>query len=141
MARRKERVELTLKNGARADARHVLAVLGALRAMLELDPKRFGLLLALGQSERSADASADARALEDLKREGFVGPDGKILPDVADILLSSLEMRGDGPVLVNPFRLQSEAERIMADRAQQQNDDVLLKAIFGRRRPRGTSRD
>ena len=83
-----------LKNGATADVRGVVIVLGDLRAMLDVHPEKLDSLLSLAQGQMAREEH-----VKEFQERNYVGPSGKVRQDVADVLLSSFQMRADGPVL------------------------------------------
>jgi hypothetical protein len=126
-----QRPQLRLKNGAMADVRSALIVLGGLRAQQRVRPHVFQTLLALA---RGKPEEADPEHIEPLTQERYLGPDGKVRQDVADVLLSALQWQGDGAVLVNPFKLEGEADRAVVERTEQQIARGYLDLFPGLRR-------
>ncbi len=134
-----QKPKLQLKNGTMADVEGTLFTLGYLRYLLDVEPKLFDALLALVQ-DRPQDA--DPKQVQALPKGAFFGPDGRVKSDVADVLLSSyVEVPGEGPVLVNPFKLQNETDKLLVERtakemaqADRQFGKWLLRFFGGRPR-------
>jgi hypothetical protein len=133
----REKPKLRLKNGAMADVRLAMYVLEELRVKIDQSPEAFQALLALAHGHPD---QADPYQVDGLKRRGWVGKDGHVRQDVADVLLSSLEMTPEGPVLVNPFKLQNKREQRIADKAQEDGDRFWLDIVYGKNRKPPPSR-
>jgi hypothetical protein len=130
-----QRPKLPLKHsGELVDVRHALSVVEALRAKQRVFPDRFEALVAVAQGRPE---EAGAKHLESLKQDRYLGPDGKVRPDIAAILASALETRDNTHVLVQPFRLTSEQEKLIADQALEQNARTLIDMVFPSRSGRG----
>jgi hypothetical protein len=132
-------LKLLLKNGKLVNVEDALIELEGLRETQESFPGEFQAMVALAQGRPQ---EAHPRHLKSLRRYGLIGRDGALWPLTADVLLSSLEMSPEGPVLVNPFKLSSQAEKLLAERA---DDDlgrrIRESALRGIRRARGRSED
>jgi hypothetical protein len=132
-----QRAKLPLKSsGVLADVRHILNVLEDLRSKQRVRPQEFEALVAIHQG-RPQDAGPNE--IKYLKDHDLVGADGHISPDVAAVLASGLEVRDNSYVLVQPFRLSSEQDRVIANQAEEQNTRALFDLFLGRDRP-GRSR-
>jgi hypothetical protein len=132
-----KRAMLPLKSsGGLADVRHILNLLEDLRSKQRVRPQEFEALIAIYQG-RPQDAGPNE--IKYLKDHDLLRADGHISPDVAAILDSGLEIRDNSYVLVQPFRLSSEQDRLIADQADEQNDRALIDLVLGRDRP-GRSR-
>lgn len=105
---KKERPKFTLRNGDQVDAKRALAYSERFETMLELRPNKFRALLAIVQN-RPEDASPEQ--VEMLKAEGLLNQDGSAPSDVRSIVLSSYRETREGPVFVNPVRLESEEDK------------------------------
>lgn len=105
--------KFTLKNGDQIDARWAILLYDRLRAMQAVHPKRLKSLLALAP-DRPNDVPTDH--LELFKEGGLADSAGAISPDVRGVLLSSYQQTPDGPVLTNPVRFASAADRAAVER-------------------------
>lgn len=135
----RERLKLPLKhNGELIDVRLALALLDDLRAMQQVHPKQFETLVAMAQG-RSQDVSPEQIAA--LKAEGsalLFSSDG-LRPAAVALLASALETRDNCYVLVQPFRLVSGQEKVLADAALDENERAVLDMVFPERPGRGGS--
>lgn len=123
------RPTITLKSGAVVDARKAAAVWRELDAMLTVDPDEFRSLLALAQG-RLGDA--DPQHFESLWADDFLEMDRRtIQPEVQEVLLNSYEETREGPV-ITPLRLQSEADRPIAEEALRQCDQWVRDFLSGK---------
>jgi hypothetical protein len=113
MVQERERPKLHLKNGSVADVEDALAALGYLRYLLDEEPKLFAALLALAQGKPE---DADPEQVKALPKGEFFGTDDKLRPIVAAVLLSSFRQTREGSVLINPFRFESETDKLMVER-------------------------
>lgn len=115
---------LTLKNGSKDSAHAVLAVVGDLRYVLRNHRRHFELLLSLAQADANTQPQSDDIAFKEsmkyLKMSGYFDKDGTIAPRVRNVLESSYQVTPDGPVLVQPFALATDAEKAIADRAEKE---------------------
>ena len=126
--KKKERNRLSLKKGSDADVLLALSQLDHLGAMLRVRPERFLTLLALAQGRPE---EAKQEHITHLTKSGFISKDGSISQDLRELLLSAYQMTGDGPVLVNPFKLQTNEDKRKADRADRQIDRFWEKFLSG----------
>lgn len=123
-----KRPKLTLKDGYEVDARSALVLLESLRAKLEVHPDQFRSLLALAEGRHE---DTDPAHLKHLQDQGYLESAGSIRPEVRSILLSAYTASPEGVVLVNPFRLQNEGEKQVAERADEQIDQVIRDWLSG----------
>jgi hypothetical protein len=114
--KREEGPKFTLKNGDQVDADWTVILYESFVDMMDNCPRRFQSLLALAQG-RPGDVVADD--LEYFKEAGFVTPAGVLSSDVQSVLLSAYQETPEGPVLVNPVRLETPADRAAVEHAQQ----------------------
>ena len=104
--------KLRLKNGAMADVEYALAILSSLRCLQDTEPKVFEAfqLVANGRPQ-----DADPEQVACIPKGDF-GPDGKLRPEITDVFFSSLQMSKEGPVLVNPFKLENKKDKLLVEK-------------------------
>jgi len=119
-----QRGKLTLKDGLEVDAREAQVLTELLRAKMQVRPEEFRSLLALAQGNPQ---DASPVSLQPLQDQGLLDSSGIILPMVRSILLSAYTITPEGPVLVSPFHLRNEADKQTAERAEEQNDQILRR--------------
>ncbi len=124
---------LPLKNGGATEIAVGLVTADILRDLLEKQPEHFEVLLALA---RGQNQDLPVRSLAYLRRDEFLMKGAVIKPLYRDILLSSYQQTPDGPVIVNPFRLDDEADaravQSVADsRGRPDRIKWLFDQIFG----------
>lgn len=95
------------KNGGQIESQWGRAWLGICRRLLEQEPRHFAALLALAQG-RSGDVPPESMAF--FKQVGGFLQGDDINPKVRGVLLSAYQETAEGPVLVNPFRFESEEQ-------------------------------
>lgn len=129
---------LTLKNGAKVNARHALAMRDLLEALLHYHPDEFAALLNLCQLSPGSTASPlSQRAVQCLKDHGSLDANGALRPIIRDVVLSSYSITPDGPVLTQPFALATPEEKCLADGLEQDADRRAQKFIENARKGRG----
>jgi hypothetical protein len=127
---KEEKIKLPLKHsGELVDAEQAMYWVDDFRVMQELYPKRFKTVVALAQNLPEEADPKQVKALKDLR---FVRDDGQLDPYFAGILTSSLEMRDNCYVLVQPFRLESERDKLIAERAANAPAGPVTTRLFGR---------
>jgi hypothetical protein len=114
--KRDEGPKFTLKNGDQVDADWTVILYESLVAMQDVRPRRFQSLLALAQG-RAGDVVADD--LEYFKEAGFITPAGALSSDVQSVLVSAYQETPEGAVLINPVRLETQADRAAVERIEQ----------------------
>ena len=87
----------------------------------------FYSLLALAQGRQG---DADPTYLKPLRDQGLLDESGAVLPIVRSIL-GAYTVTAEGPVITDPFRPRSEAEKQAGERAAEQNDQTLLNWLLG----------
>src|SRR5262249_25089095 len=113
------RPTITLQSGAVVDAREAAGIWRYLAALLGVNPDRFRSLLALAQG-RPADA--DPGHFELLDADYYLEKDQRtIRPPVQAVLLNSFVNGPEGPIIA-PLRLQSEADRPVAEAGLARHD-------------------
>ena len=105
--------KLKLKNGASASIASALETWDSLDCMLDTEPELFAALLALAQGRPQ---EADPEQVKLLPKGSLFGSDGEVLPEVRDVLESGLQITKEGPVLANPFKLETETDRLIVER-------------------------
>jgi hypothetical protein len=125
--------QFTLKSGGKTSAIGGHFAVLHLQALLDQSPDDFRALLAIA---RGQPQDAAPECVERLKRGLLLHPrTGEIYPsDLRDILLSAYQETPDGPVLVNPFRLNDAAEAQEVERKQKEGVNWLLREVFKDRR-------
>lgn len=129
---------LTLKNGAKVNGRHALAMRDLLEALLRHHPNEFATLLELCQSQPGSQppplSQATIRCLQD---HGSLDADGTLRPIIRDVMLSSYHATPDGPVLTQPFTLATIEEKRIADGLDDAADRRAKNWIENARKGRG----
>jgi hypothetical protein len=97
---------MTLKNGERIDIKDGYAAWNNLNYVLQKQPALFAAVWAKAQGEKISPAMQRAlrRALLTLKS-------GELRNGILNVVLSAYQKTPDGPVIVNPFKLETEADR------------------------------
>jgi hypothetical protein len=101
-----------------------LAELETLRSLLVKHPDHFQTLLAIAQGQEANDPAG----IKFLIHCAFLRKDGSINQCVRDVLISAYQNpSGEGPVLVNPFKLDNQQQAEMLERLIAGNSRRLLK--------------
>lgn len=139
LSEEEERPKLRLKNGSEVDARAAYVDWKLLQATQQKQPAEFAALLALARSEQMA-LTEEAR--EELRRRNHFAfdSDGNLDQVAGAIILSAYRETPDGPMLVNPFQLSTEAERELFDETERKVDNVFLRFLRRGRESGGGSR-
>src|SRR5580704_17015667 len=117
----------TLKNGGQVEGSSGIGTLRALESLLVQSPDLFNALLAIVQG-RAQDATPEA--ITELRKATFIGArTGAVIPEIRDVLLSAYQETPEGPVLVNPYRFESEAEAREVERDYGQSLDWLARHL------------
>jgi hypothetical protein len=98
--------QATLKNGATVDMAFGYEAWETLNDLLA---KRPDLIAAAQAKLRGEEVSQSMR--RQLRRVWLTGRDGELLPYIRDVLMSGYKETNDGPVIANPFKLDTEADR------------------------------
>ena len=117
---------VTLKNGVREDIRVVLATWDTLTSLQDTRPQLFAAARAMadGKDETSA-------VRREMRRYCLTDQNGALLPQVRDVLLSGYQNTKEGPVLVNPIRFDSEADRTAFEACRQLAARNLSRFLAG----------
>jgi hypothetical protein len=117
---------LTLKNGAKVNARHALAERSRLERLLRNHPDHFGALMRLSKAQAAGSNQFDQTTIQEsvrfLKNNGDLLKDGQVRSIVRDVLISSYQETPDGPVMTQPFLLASKEDKRIADRIEEDAD-------------------
>jgi hypothetical protein len=105
------RAALPLKNGS---------------SLLEQAPEHFQALLAIAYGRH---AEAPSQSVEILKDALLLRPDGTLVPDLGNVLHSAYHQTAEGPVLINPFRLDDPEQVQMLEEMEQNALQKLLRRI------------
>lgn len=121
---------LPLKNGGHVEASLGQALLRMLEGLLERHPDDFHALLAIieGRTEEAPSARVEA-----LKEAMLLRPDGSVIPGLRDVLLSAYQQTQEGPVLVNPFQLESNDQARALEQAEEEGYLRLAREIRKRK--------
>jgi hypothetical protein len=98
--------EATLKNGKSVDMAFAYEAWETLNDLLSERPD----LIVAAQSKLRGEKISPLMRRE-LRRQYLTGRDGELLPYIRDVLSSGYKETKDGPVIVNPFNLEKEADR------------------------------
>jgi hypothetical protein len=128
-----EGYELPLRKSGRANVRHALGQVERLALLLRHNPEHFYALLAVAEG-RPEEAKPESVAF--LKNTGHLTQDGAMREWQRDVLVSSFEVAGDGPVLAMPFDLRAEGAVDIIEQVQRQMDEDL-KGVLRRGPGRG----
>lgn len=120
-----ERV-LPLKNGRQIEARLGLATYQSLGYLFQRDP---GLFLALRDIAEGRPEKVAPRQTSALREALFLRRDLSIDDSVRDVLLSAYQEAPDGPVLVNPFKLQNPDEARALEQMQKAGFDRAIRLL------------
>jgi hypothetical protein len=118
---------LRLKNGGQIKAGEGRIQWRDLTALLQQEPDLFRALLALALGRPEAMSAEHRKRLRYIG--GFLERDGSIIPYVRDVLLSAYQETAEGPVLVNPFILESEEQAREFERRDNEAADWLLREL------------
>lgn len=120
------REQWPLKNGADIEIGIGQAYLRTLEGMLTNQPELFDScrMIAQGQGENVPEAHRRS-----LRKSLVLRPDGTLLPGFADILLSAYQETPEGPVLANPFRLDSQEQADRMSRLETKSFGWLLRRL------------
>jgi hypothetical protein len=114
-----------LKNGATIEMATGYLAWEKLNRMLSTNPE----LIAAAQAKlRGEEVSSEIG--RELQRAFMTGPDGELLPDIRDVLISGYQETNDGPVITNPFKLDTQVDRMAfedMEKHQKSNRMRLLK--------------
>lgn len=117
---------LPLKNGRQIDVRLGLATYRTLCRFFEKDPELFNALRALAEGRDDLVSRYQRVAL---RRALLLRSDLTIRDAVRDVLLSSYQ-EPDGPVLTNPFKLDSPEQARRLEQMEQAGLDKLLRRLW-----------
>ena len=98
------------------------AVWSTLNSFLHTHPHLVAAVLA-----KAAGEVVSPTAQKQLRRAGLTAASGPLLPAVRDVLQSGYQVTSDGPVIVNPFRLETEADRCAFEDCQSRRDRNTLR--------------
>jgi len=129
--------ELVLKNGGRIEASLGQALLRALEGLLEQAPHHFRALHAIAEGRSSEAPPESVSALKDAH---FLRPDGTAIPGLADVVVSAYQQTRDGPVLINPFQLETLDQVRALERMEQEGRLRLAHEIRKRTEGDGKGR-
>ncbi|MDE2508634.1 MAG: hypothetical protein KGM43_15595 [Planctomycetota bacterium] len=99
--------KLLLKCGREMQISEGLGCATGLRMLLEEDPGHFQVLLSMACGQEDGHP---INSVAFLRRALFLQKGGVINPRVRDVLLSAYQETPDGAAIVNPFRLETEAD-------------------------------
>jgi hypothetical protein len=114
---------VTLKNGTTIDVKTGRSAWGTLNDLLEQHPHLFKLLHSKIRGEEITP-----EAIRELRKALLVLPSGEVRESLRNVLLSGYQETKDGPVIVNPFKLDSESDRqafTEAENLRRRNDARL----------------
>jgi hypothetical protein len=128
--------EMTLKNGGKITPGLGLSLLGLLENLLEQKPQRFLALVALAQGHSQGVSEGD---LAFFRKSLLVRGDGSINTQIRDVLLSGYQ-QDPGPMMINPFRLESKDQAAELETADDENWQRLAKLIRDEKENEGRQR-
>ena len=129
---------LTLKNGAKVNSRHALAMRDLLEGLLHHHSEEFAALLELCRSEPGSESRRlSQEAVQCLKDHGSLDADGAVRPIIRDVMLSCYHVTPDGPVLTQPFALATMGEKRLADQLEEDADRRFQKWVRNARKDKG----
>jgi hypothetical protein len=125
---------VSLKNGSEIDAGWGITFWRALQSLLDQHPEHLQALLAIAKG-RSEDAPA--RSVAFLRHGGLLLRDRTVNPDAQAVLLSAYQETAEGPVLVNPFRLDSPEQAQALESRDAERSHRLLRWLKRRENDEG----
>lgn len=116
-----------LKNGGQITVKDGWAELDSLRILLDEHPQHFHTLLAIAQGR---EEGLDAASVAYLRSHAYVG--GHLDQEVRDVLLSAYQETKEGPVLVNPFRLDDVGEASALEKVHEHDRVRFKREVWSR---------
>lgn len=135
MAKGQDSPKLRLKNGSEVDAREAYFIWRRLIGAQSQRPHYFQALLDLAQGQQTLVKDEMRSALQERYATWF-NSDGALLPVVSAVFENAYRKTPDGPTLVNPFQLASQAEVDLFARVERA-DFEFLRRLFGKGDPPG----
>lgn len=130
--------KLRLKNGVEVDARKAYVDWRMFVGAEKETPAHVQALVALARGDDGSVPSNVRLALQSTYEDWFAS-DGSLLPLIKDVVLSAFRDTPDGPVIVNPFQLTSQADAEVFDRVERRYYRIL-RWFFGNDNPPGQAR-
>jgi len=130
-----DQLVLRLKNGSQANVRLALTERNSLNDLMRVFPQHFKVLLALcmhsGTAQSHPGAESGLQESVDFLRDQYrvVLIDGTVDPLTKNVLVSSYQETPDGPMLTQPFALDSPGQKRLADMIERTADEFTLKWI------------
>src|SRR6185312_4639018 len=97
---------MSLRNGATIDVKDGRAAWATLNSLLHTHRALFNAVLAKVRGETVTHIME-----QELRRALLTLPSGELMRDIHDVILSGYQETKDGPVIVNPFKLETDKER------------------------------
>jgi hypothetical protein len=116
---------MTLKNGGKIDPTLGLVFHGILETILEKNSDAFHALLAIAQGQSE---SVSPSMEKHLKKCLLLKQDGSIADEFRDVLLSGYQ-KEPGPMMINPFRLESKEQTRELESHEDENYRRLARWI------------
>jgi hypothetical protein len=129
--------KVRLKNGSEVDAQKAYVSWRFLQAFTMTEPAEMRALLALAHGEDWL-VSTETKDRLRVDRTWF-DKNGTLEPHVKDVLLSGWRDTADGPVMVDPFQLTTQAEVDLIARIERQSERFWRSLIRRGKSPPGPS--
>jgi hypothetical protein len=116
--------QIKLKNGAMADLMLAKATWQTLMSVSDTHPALVVAVLELAQGKQQPPDM-----LRELRKALLTQPNGELRDVVRDVVLSAYQETTEGAVLVNPFLLDSEADRKAFEECEQRSKRNWLRIL------------